>query len=45
MLKGIDISQWQGNVDFNQVKQSGVQFIILRYPKLLVKQLNWKMIL
>ena len=30
MLKGIDISYWQGNIDFNQVKQSGIQFIILR---------------
>ena len=36
MLKGIDISQWQGNVDFNQVKQSGVQFIILREGRALV---------
>lgn len=28
--KGIDISQWQGNVDWQKVKQSGIQFAILR---------------
>ena len=28
--KGIDISAWQGTVDFNRVKSSGVQFVILR---------------
>ena len=30
MLKGIDVSQWQGSVDWAKVKQSGVQFVILR---------------
>jgi len=29
-LHGIDISTWQGNVDFTKVKNSGVEFIILR---------------
>ena len=29
-MKGIDISEHQGNVDFNKVKKSGIQFIILR---------------
>ena len=29
-IKGIDISFWQGNVDFKKVKESGVEFIILR---------------
>lgn len=29
-LKGIDISSWQGNVDFNKVKKSGIEFLILR---------------
>lgn len=28
--KGIDISQWQGNIDFRAVKNSGVEFIIPR---------------
>ena len=28
--RGIDISTWQGNVDFNKVKASGIQFLILR---------------
>ena len=27
---GIDVSKWQGNVDFNKVKASGVEFVILR---------------
>lgn len=28
--KGIDISKWQGNADFNAIKHSGVEFIIMR---------------
>lgn len=28
--KGIDISYWQGNVDFSKVKNDGIQFAILR---------------
>lgn len=28
--RGIDISTWQGDVDFNKVKASGIQFVILR---------------
>lgn len=27
---GIDISKWQGNIDFNKVKDSGVEFIFIR---------------
>lgn len=30
MLKGIDISYWQGTVDFTKVKNSGIEFAILR---------------
>ncbi|PLT76338.1 MULTISPECIES: GH25 family lysozyme [Lachnospiraceae] len=29
-IKGIDISYWQGNVDFKKVKADGIQFAILR---------------
>lgn len=29
-FKGIDISKYQGNVDFERVKNSGIQFIIMR---------------
>lgn len=29
-LMGIDISEWQGNVNFPKVKDSGVKFVILR---------------
>lgn len=28
-IKGIDISHWQGNVDLNKAKASGVKFVIL----------------
>lgn len=28
--KGIDISVWQGNIDAGQVKNSGIEFVILR---------------
>lgn len=27
---GIDISKWQGNIDFNKVKESGIEFVIMR---------------
>lgn len=30
MYNGIDISHWQGNIDFKKVKNSGVQFIIIK---------------
>lgn len=30
MIKGIDVSRWQGNIDFNKVKASGVDFVIIK---------------
>ena len=30
MIKGIDISRWQGNIDFKKVKESGVSFVIVK---------------
>ncbi|WP_348796808.1 GH25 family lysozyme [Lactobacillus gasseri] len=30
MIPGIDISEWQGHVDFNAVKASGVKFVLIR---------------
>ncbi len=30
IAKGIDISSWQGEIDFAKVKQSGIDFIIIR---------------
>ena len=30
MKKGIDVSTWQGNIDFNKVKKSGIDFVIIR---------------
>ena len=30
MKKGIDISQWQGNVDFDAVKRAGYEFVMIR---------------
>lgn len=29
-MKGIDISQWNGNLDFNKIKASGVEFAMIR---------------
>lgn len=29
-IKGIDVSQWQGGIDFNKVKSAGIDFVILR---------------
>lgn len=29
-VHGIDVSQWQGNIDFNKVKAAGVDFVIIR---------------
>ena len=29
-IKGIDVSQWQGNIDFNKVKSASIDFVILR---------------
>lgn len=28
--RGIDVSKWQGNIDFNKVKASGIDFVIIR---------------
>lgn len=30
MSKGIDVSTWQGNIDFNKVKAAGIDFVIIR---------------
>ena len=30
MIKGIDISRWQGNIDFAKVKASGIDFVIIK---------------
>ena len=27
---GIDVSEWQGNIDFNKVRDAGVKFVIIR---------------
>ena len=29
-LKGIDVSGWQGSIDFKKVKESGVEFVIVK---------------
>ena len=29
-FKGIDVSKWQGDIDYNKVKASGVQFVIIK---------------
>ena len=30
MVKGIDVSKWQGEIDWNKVKKSGIEFAIIR---------------
>lgn len=30
MYKGIDISSWQGNIDFKKVKANGLDFVLIR---------------
>lgn len=30
MKKGVDISTWNGNVDFNELKKAGIEFVIIR---------------
>ena len=30
MYKGIDVSRWQGNIDFHQVKAAGIDFVIIK---------------
>ena len=30
MLRGIDVSRWQGQIDFNAVKRSGIEFVIIQ---------------
>lgn len=29
-MRGIDVSKWQGNIDFNAVKKAGIEFVIIR---------------
>lgn len=30
MYKGIDVSHWQGQIDFKKVKESGIEFVIIK---------------
>lgn len=30
MIKGIDISHWNGDIDFNKVKADGIEFVIIK---------------
>ena len=31
MIKGIDVSDWQGIIDFAKVKKAGIKFVIVKY--------------
>ena len=31
MLKGIDVSSWNKGIDYNRVKNNGIDFVIIRY--------------
>lgn len=30
LMRGIDISHWQGNINFNKLKESGISFVIIK---------------
>lgn len=30
MIKGIDVSEWNGNIDFGKVKKDGIEFVMIR---------------
>ena len=30
MIKGIDVSHWQGTIDWNKVKAAGIEFAIIK---------------
>ena len=42
-IKGIDVSTWQGSIDFKRVKQSGINFVIIRagYGSTLSQKDKW----
>lgn len=39
---GIDVSEWQGDIDWQQVKASGVEFAIIRVATAAPKRGSWK---
>lgn len=39
--KGIDVSVWQGDIDFNAVKASGIEFVIIRAGYGIGHKDNW----
>lgn len=41
-IKGIDVSEFQGNIDWNKVKKSGVEFAILKLGNIYDAQSNYK---
>ena len=42
MLKGIDVSEFQGNIDWNKVKNDGVKFAILKLGNIYDTDTNYK---
>ena len=30
IYKGIDVSEWQGNIDFRKVKEAGIEVVYIR---------------
>ena len=41
-IKGIDVSEFQGNIDWNKAKKSGVEFAILKLGNIYDAQSNYK---
>lgn len=40
--KGIDVSAFQGNIDWNKVKASGIKYAILKFGNIYDYDANWK---
>lgn len=41
MKKGVDVSAWQGKIDWNKVKNSGIEFAILKIGNIYQNDNNW----
>ncbi len=41
-LKGIDVSVWQGTIDFEKVKEDGIEFVIIRAGYARTADVNFK---
>ena len=42
--KGIDVSHWQGTIDWNKVKKAGIEFAIIKAMPVFIRTANGKQI-